>query len=72
MIGPLSSSKVPEASDAREWNVPPPLLLLLLLLLLLSVCCCIWRGRICDHVWREDIVERYAAVVSFSPCLLLV
>ena len=44
--------------------------LLLLLLLLLSVCC-VWRGGTCDHMWREDIVECHAAVVTFSsPCLL--
>jgi hypothetical protein len=42
-----------------------------LFLLLLSVCCICQRcGRICDHVWREDIVECYAAVVSSFPCLL--
>jgi hypothetical protein len=34
-----------------------------------SLSVCIWSGGICDHVWREDIVECYAAVVSFSPCL---
>jgi hypothetical protein len=36
-----------------------------LLSLLLPVCCIrIWRGRsTCDHVWGEDVVERYATVV---------
>lgn len=33
---------------------------------LLSVC--VWSGGSCDHMWREDVVECYAAVVSSSLC----
>jgi hypothetical protein len=42
------------------------------LLLSFSVCDCVWRWGFCDHVWREDIVECHAAVVSSSPCRPLV
>ena len=36
---------------------------LLLRFLVLLLCVCIWRGRSCDLLWGEDVVERYAVVV---------
>ena len=46
--------------DRRSCFGMSPLLLLLLLLLLL--CVCKWRGRSCDLLRGEDVVERYAVV----------